>query len=455
MPVRTIELYDYQKEAVDFLRVHSRAILGDEQGVGKSYPAIAAFDYLDGPKLIVSPSYLMYNWYRYLREMGHRDIAIVEGERHQRYEALRSDAEWYLLNYEMLSRTIAKPNPRTNWGPEYVKELLERPWAGIIFDEAHKLRGRNTGWTSATFKMLTLKYAPSRDARVILVTGTPIYNNPGDVWSYLKIIDPRTYTSYWRFVETYCWMEYNGWAMDVVGVRDPEGYRGTLDQYMIRRKLRDVYPELDEPVHHLVHLQLPQRWMDAHKQAKQKWILENPDTGEKKKLLELTSQLRRLTGAMAPTKKAALKDFLSDHDAEQVVVWAWYHDSINAAESVVPKKRLIGVATGDTAPRDRDKLVEKLSSSKDGVLIASLGALQMGANIQSAHTMVFYEEDYLHTTNDQALGRLNRRGQTEQVHVYHFLCEGTIDDNVHQIAKTRELVTGRALRELLIEDFKL
>jgi len=47
---------------------------------------------------------------------------------------------------------------------------------------------------------------------------------------------------------------------------------------------------------------------------------------------------------------------------------------------------------------------------------------------------------------------LRRRGQEEIVQVYHLLCEGTVDYDVHKVAGRREVVSAQALGEELFKD---
>ena len=70
---------DYQTVAMNWLLAHTRGILADEPGVGKTLPSILAAKKYEGYKLIVAPAYLASNWENELRNNEEYDVCIVNG----------------------------------------------------------------------------------------------------------------------------------------------------------------------------------------------------------------------------------------------------------------------------------------------------------------------------------------------------------------------------------------
>jgi len=453
-----ITLRPYQEEAREFLLTHPRSILADEPGVGKSYPAIEAGLATSSQKLIVVPSYLKYNWRRYLEEdYGLTGVVVADGEREQREEAIRSDSEWIIINYEMLARPMWDPEKKP--GPAYEYLLKDNDafrkgheWGTVIFDEAHRLRGRNSLWTKAAYKVRS-RYNWS-------LTGTPVVNNPGDFFPLLKMIDPKTFTSYWRFVRNYCWVEYNGFSWDVKHVR-PEmlrPFRELIYTYMLRRKLDDVLPDIPSQLETIIDVPLEPKWLKAHQEAKKNWVLEHPsiESVDIASIGELIITLRKITGVLSEAKLRATMDLIEDRQSEPIVVFVWFKDSGDRLYEEIQRKftnRPVVYVSGDDPPQKRSRMVDQWRNAEGGpILIATIASLMEGENLQRAAHCIMYEEDYLPANNDQAVARLRRSGQKRPVHVYHLHCTKTIDESVHRIAQVRDTHTAKLYVEEVFAD---
>src|SRR5579859_2578843 len=153
-----IELAPYQNDAYRWFALHPFGILADEPGVGKTHPAILAAKSVTGRKLLVVPAYLITNWLYELErcDVPSSDIAALNISAEKRRFLYNQDREWSIMSYEL-------------FGKDYKEEkLIERKWQLVLFDEAHRLRGRDSERTKSAFQMR------KHTERMWFLTGTPL-----------------------------------------------------------------------------------------------------------------------------------------------------------------------------------------------------------------------------------------------------------------------------------------
>jgi SNF2 family DNA or RNA helicase len=464
-----IELADYQIEARDALLANRKWGLFDEQGVGKTFPLIAAAWELDvQQRLVTVPAYLIPNWEREIRRYCGPDveIAIAVGEPHQRHRALTSLAPWVLTSYHNWSNfqpLTEKQRALEARGATVTRtlrypELMQRRWGAFLYDEAHRLRGRNSMWTK---EMRRLQNADSKNkgAAYWYATGTPIVRDPGDVFEFLRSMDRTQFSSYWRFVEEWCLIEETPWDKIIHGIRPglEEAFKAMLDRYSTRRLLADI-PELAKlevigPK--LLPVKLPASVYTTMRKATKDYIIEHPDL-DSPEALQSSGQLvhrLRLMSSLPPTQLnpmlETVNELLDDH-VEPVIVWTWYRETANRYVEAIDKRhrsRKVFMISGDVSNHERQGIIDAWGKTDDGILVATVAALKEGANLQHSACQIFVEVSDLPSDNDQAIGRSKRRGQLRPVHVYALYPESTLAAKVYRNQSKRRILTARALLE--------
>jgi SNF2 family DNA or RNA helicase len=462
------ELAPYQEVSRDYLLATHKGGLTDEQGVGKTAPAIVAAHVrateTGAPALVTVPAYLIPNWVREIKRFAPgATIAIAGGDGAQvRHDALNSNANFVLTAYHTWSTFDGdgKTIPRV---PRY-PQLTQRRWACMLFDEAHRLRGRNSLWTKRLYKTQNVD-SKNRATPIWFFTGTPLVRDPGDAFPLLHVIDKTVFTGYWKFVETFCEVEDTPWDK-VVGQVKPgmeEKFWALMSQFFLRRLQKDI-PELQglEEFHHELQVQMPVSVLRTIAKAKKEYVIEHPDL-EHSEFVDgggaLYNRLRQMA-TLPPTadkpKLSALVELLEDLPG-RVVVYGWYRDSVYAAAERVGKlqgdrKRATYVITGDVASKRRDNIIQAWAEQPNGALFATIGALQEGANLQAAHQLVFIEETELPAVMDQCVKRLKRRGQEHAVQVWHIRATGTPDIPIRNALEKRSEGIKRAMLEYLLSE---
>ena len=432
-----ITLRPYQVELKDWLIANGSGIVGDEPGLGKSYPAIeAARDLreLDDRNLIVCPKYLIPNWVAYLGEYGYGpdDITVVEGSPEKKTAALEAPREWTLCTYN----TVGQTSPKSRVGRTY-PQLLGTKWGTIIFDEAHRMRSRHAQWTKQAMLL--------KSKRKWLLTGSPLYNNPGDLFTLLKIVAPKKFTSFWRWVKEYCMVWDNGYRTEIAHVRDPWAFKEMWTPFMMRRRYEDVevqLPEVMPPI--VVRPELTAANRVAHDELDENYKMLVEDGGEDfASANSMLGELRKIT-TTDPNKMNALGELISDVNS-RVVVLCWYK---NTAQELARRLKTDLVVTGSVNANDRQDIFDQLSVRPEGRLVATLGSMAEGLNLQHTHHVVFYEMDWNHEMNAQALARFQRPGQQHRVQSYYVVAANTVDGVVQRVASRKR----RDLRSAIIHE---
>lgn len=441
-----ITLRPYQDQAVEALLTHDRFILADEPGMGKTYPAIHAAAVVKGekPVLVVVPGYLMYQWRDAIHAYCGPDELVYPMERKNPIIDAAFTG-WVVISYHTLQNGGINAHP----------ELCRIKFSAVIFDEAHRLRGRKSQWTRNAKRL--------RTDRIWMLTGTPLVNNPGDVWTLANLMFPRDYTSYWRFVETWCRLEYTAFTTIVHGIQPgkEDAFNDLLAPYFMRRKLVDHVHELpDRPIAQHIAVTLNSKALKAHRRALQDWYIENPDTH----IVTVASsggalviKLRHLTagtlvdGPEAEEKTDTVVSLIDDHADQSHVVFTWFKST---AQKIVDKLTQGGyqvfLITGDIPPTQRELLIANWKQSERGIIVATMASMQEGVNLQKSNSVIFAEHHYLPGTIEQAVARCHRYGQTRQVRVYHLIARGTVDESVWRVMTERHNNVTKALLEDMI-----
>lgn len=432
-----IILADYQKQSLAWLLTHSHTVLADEPGVGKTHPSIFAAKQFTGRKLVILPSYLSSNWASELEACDITDYVVLTGSVREKLELFKLDCTWTLVSYDLFSRA------------EWSKLISTRIYAVVIFDEAHRLRNFKSHRARAAFIIRP------KARNIWMLTGTPTVANGGDIFPLLKLCDPKTYSSYWRFVDEHCRVTITPWAKVVGKPRDADAFNRMLQPYMMRRKLKDVLPNIPDSVEQVISVELDVKTRKAYELAKKEYLVANPD-GRQTRIGAggLLSTLRGLTGSDG-VKVDTLADLLEDIPLdEQVVVYTWHRALCERAVQLLTDKHFsVRGFTGAIPVAERQETVWRFQRQEFRILIATLATVQEGINLQCARYVVFLEEDWTAASNEQAVARLRRRGQERTVLKYVILARKTVDEKVHKVQAGRAAATiNTVFDELWSED---
>lgn len=445
-------LNDYQQISRDFLVSRNFAGLFDAPGVGKSGPAFMAawekHQETGHPILWTGPAYILpYMANEIVDFIPEATVDIANGSGPlTRKSVFNGQADFILSSYNNWSA-------KTKSGEWTYPELHERLWSSIVFDEGHKLRGRSSQCTRHVYE-LRRAHANNVSTPLWVLTGTPIVNNPGDLYPLFHLWNRSRYKGYWKFVQDWCVITETPWATEVGQLRKglDEEWQELVGQFSMRRTLKDVpsLASLDE-LHRDYFLDMPPSVKNTIRKARREYVIEHPDLEQTEFVSgggALYSKLRMLSTTPPTREKPKIdfvREFLDFHDGP-LVIYLWYKASARGVAEALENKRPTTLITGDVPTDKRAELVDKWKSEPNGVLVATISSLKEGISLVTASNVVFLEHSELPADQEQCVARLKRRGQTSLVQVHHVWARATPDIPIKKALDNR----GQGLRRALV-----
>jgi SNF2 family DNA or RNA helicase len=314
----------HQREGADFLKEKGRAILADEMGLGKTLTALTAAIERDAKRiLIVSPKFALGVWKAEIEKWFPGVILpfIYTGGPNKRMDVgIKAGTASRLGKTTALIANI-----------EVIHEIAHS-WDCVILDEVHyKLRNRrNKAFSKAAEKARNSK-------ALFLLSGTPVVKGPEDLWPYLNLIDPRTFSSYWGFVYEYCHVIKGYFGLSIEGAKDPVALRGLLNNYMVRHKKSDAFIQLPPKTRQPIWLEMKPKQKQLYDQIVTDLLAELP--GDEILLIPtVLAQITRLRQTLispslydGPEDSAALDAFaeIRESTPEHIVVFTPYKKAID------------------------------------------------------------------------------------------------------------------------------
>ena len=418
-------LRDYQSEGFAWLELLGShglgAVLADDMGLGKTLQTLAtlATNPRSGPVLVVAPTSVLSNWKREaIRFVPNLRCAILHGpKRADRMAALeRGELDVVITSYGILRMDLNK--------------LKKVSWRCLVLDEAQAIKnaGSKTAKAARTLKA---------DRRIAL-TGTPIENHLGELWSLMDFVNPGFFGPQKSFSEQLGDPARNG---------DPtalEALRRRVRPFILRRLKADVAPELPPRTETILRCPMSseqQRGYKAIQQAVQQGL--PTDEGPRRmQILAALTRLRRVScdsallgdppGPSSSGKLDRLDDMLESlvPGGHRVLVFSQWTSLLDQIEPRLEKQGIPWIRL-DGATRNRQDLVDQFQSA-DGppVFLLSLKAGGTGLNLTAADHVVHLDPWWNPAAEQQASDRAHRIGQTKPVFVWKLVSEGTVEESI-------------------------
>ena len=393
-------LMPFQKQGLAFLLSAERALLADEMGLGKTVQALAMLAATAAyPALIVTPPHLVRNWAREIGrflppDKGGPRVHVIRGLTPYKLP----EADVYLIHYLLLR----------GWKTA----LPQCGFQTVIFDEIQELRHAGTEKYSAA------SLVSSDTRRVIGLSGTPIYNNGGEIWNVVNIIDFHFLGDWESFSREWCY----GYNTAVVAKPELLGEHLRQEGLMLRRLKSDVLTEL--PAKRRLVQEID--WDDQVYRELMKPVAANlqllraTDDPSRRAIIEdaISQQQRQATGiAKAPFVCAFVRALVEN--GEKVLLMAHHHAVMDIYQRELKDCRP-GFITGRETDRQKHEAAEAFMSGRTDLLCISLRSAS-GLNLQRASCVVFGELDWSPAVHSQAEDRAHRIGQRDSLLCYYLV----------------------------------
>jgi len=433
------------------------ACLADDMGLGKTIQVLSLLLVLKNeagdkrrPCLLVAPASLLANWASEISRfapslktfVAHPSAApakkLKAGDAGSSADAdVPADVDMVITSYGFLLRSP--------W-------LTTKPWRLIVLDEAQAIKNPAAKQT----KMVKQLRA---DARIAL-TGTPVENRLGDLWSIFDFINPGLLGSPKQF------SSYVKRLAD--RPHNPYGpLRDLVRPYILRRLKTDksVIADLPDKTEVKAFCSLSRKQAALYQQAVQELErrLEDVDGMQRKGMvLAFLMRLKQICnhpsqwlgdGAWAEKdsgKLARLRDIGEVVAArqEKALIFTQFR------ETTAPLAAFLGsvfgraglVLHGETGIRKRKELVQQFQEDESvPFFVLSLKAGGTGLNLTAASHVVHFDRWWNPAVENQATDRAFRIGQTRNVLVHKFICRGTVEDKIDQMIESKKQLAGDLL----------
>lgn len=216
------KLYPFQEAGIEFLNVAGDSLLGDTMGLGKTIQTLKS---LELPALVICPNTVKHNWVdEAAKWLPKATPYLIHGSALQRRKLLtQAQADptaLVIMNIEGVRghsrlapygsirlKRCAKCDPKlgdpklTDTRCEvHPKELNGFGFKTVVFDEAHRLKDPRSLQARAAW---ACAHGPTVNRRIAL-TGTPIANDPSDLWSIMHFLAPKDFPTKSKFIDRYC-----------------------------------------------------------------------------------------------------------------------------------------------------------------------------------------------------------------------------------------------------------
>jgi superfamily II DNA or RNA helicase len=462
-------LRPYQQAGVRWLHLLSSlglgACLADDMGLGKTMQVLAlllviraraAGDETRRSSLLVAPASLLANWAAEIERFAPTLTSFIA------HPSAMTGADLQALGPQQIG---AVDLVITSYGSlRRVPALLATPWRLAILDEAQAIKTPAAKQTRA---------AKQIDARArIALSGTPVENRLGDLWSIFDFLNPGLLGSgkaFSTFTKRLSSQQHNPYAP----------LRALVRPYILRRLKTDKSVIADLPdkteVRAFCHLTRKQAALYQQSVAALAAELARSD-GMKRRGVVLASLMRLKQICNHPSqwlgdgswseadsgKLARLREIAEVIAAKQekVLVFTQFR------EMTAPLAAFLGsvfgrpglVLHGETAIDKRQPLVRRFQEDERlPFFVISLKAGGAGLNLTAASHVVHFDRWWNPAVENQATDRAFRIGQTRNVLVHKFVCRGTVEERIDQLIDSKRQLSQDLLEgggEMLVTEMR-
>jgi hypothetical protein len=435
-------LRDYQIEGHAWLARMAAwgagACLADDMGLGKTVQAIALL--LDrarlGPALVVAPTSVCFNWVDELARFAPalRPVVYAEATDRAACVAALGKKDVLIATYSLIARDVER--------------LRGRTFATLVLDEAQAVKNVQTQRARAA-------RALRADFRVAL-SGTPLENHLGELWSLFAVVFPGLLGSWDQFRDRF--------ASPIERSQDPEARAAlarVIRPFLLRRTKQQVARELPPRSEVVVPIALSEPERALYEDARLAAVAELADMKglrDEQRRFQVLAALTRLrllashprlhdrSSPVASSKLRRLLELVGELRAEghRALVFSQFTSHLALVRDALTELAIPTLYLDGATPAAQRRLrVQAFQAGEADVFLISLTAGGTGLNLTAADYVFHLDPWWNPSVEDQATDRAHRIGQDRPVTVYRLIARGTIEDKILALhADKRALIAG-------------
>ena len=430
-PDLTAQLRHYQLEGFQWLcrlaQWEVGGCLADDMGLGKTLQAIAILlkRAEHGPSLVIAPTSVCHNWITEISQFSPklRVHAFADGMRNHLMTQIKP-YDVMICSYGLL--------------PNCIEMLKKQNWQVLVLDEAQAIKNSNSQRAKCAYQLqANFKLA---------LTGTPVENHLGELWSLFHFLNPGLLGSekdfFRRFIVP---IEQN---KDVVA---KECLKLLIKPFILRRLKKAVLQELPSRTEKTIEIIQSKDEMGFY-QAVREQALENiaqndnQKAGQKRiKILAEIMRLRQvcchpaLINPEITIESSKLKhlEYLLDElvtNNHKALIFSQFVSYLAIIRTLLDRKKLrYQYLDGSTPAAERKDLIQNFQAGKSDFFLLSLKAGGVGLNLTTADYVIPLDPWWNPAVEDQAADRAHRLGQQKPVTIYRFITLNTIEEKILQL----------------------
>ncbi|CAL1402457.1 unnamed protein product [Linum trigynum] len=458
-------LFPHQLEALNWLRKcwykFKNVILADEMGLGKTVSACAFISSLyfefkaKLPCLVLVPLSTMPNWLSEF-SLWAPNVNVVEYHGCAKARAVIRQSEWH-ASYPN------EVNKKTNSYKFHVllttyemvladaSHLRGVPWEVLIVDEGHRLKNSGS-------KLFNLLNSFSFQHRVLL-TGTPLQNNIGEMYNLLNFLQPASFPSLTSFEENF---------NDLTTAEKVDELKKLVAPHMLRRLKKDAMQNIPPKTERMVPVELSSIQAEYYRAmlTKNYQVLRNMGKGvPQQSMLNIVMQLRKIcnhpylipgtepdSGSVeflhemrikASAKLTLLHSMLKAlyKEGHRVLIFSQMTRLLDILEDYLTIEfgpKTYERVDGSVSVSDRQTAIARFNQDKSRfVFLLSTRSCGLGINLATADTVIIYDSDFNPHADIQAMNRAHRIGQSKRLLVYRLVVRASVEERILQLAKKK------------------
>ena len=429
-------LRDYQLDGFHYLSRLTHwgigACLADDMGLGKTVQTIAVLlnEATHGACLIVAPTSVCFNWSEELKKFAptlniHR--LHESSDRGSTIQKL-SQRDILICSYHLLHTAG--------------DSLSAKQWHIIVLDEAQAIKNFSTKRAQNAMKL--------QSNRRIALSGTPIENHLGELWSLFRFLNPGLLGSQEHFQQNF--------ISPIEKQSDPVAKRALkqlVSPYILRRSKSEVLTELPAKTEQSILIEPTAEetaFYEAVRQTALQRISElnaSKDNQRRFSILAEISRLRQacchpslvdeqisLEGSKIKAFVTLVKELMENQ--HKVLVFSQFVRYLQIVRRHLEQEKIdFQYLDGRTPLAQRKKSTQAFQAGKGDVFLISLKAGGMGLNLTAADYVIILDPWWNPAVEDQAADRAHRIGQQRPVTVYRLIMKNTIEEKIIKLHQNK------------------
>ncbi|KAK2967130.1 hypothetical protein RJ640_006839 [Escallonia rubra] len=458
-------LFPHQLEALNWLRKcwhrSKNVILADEMGLGKTISACAFLSSLYFefkarlPCLVLVPLSTMPNWMAEFA-LWAPNLNVVEYHGCAKARATIRQYEWHASDPNEFNKKTAsyKFNVILTTYEMILADsshLRGVPWEVLVVDEGHRLKNSSS-------KLFSLLNSFSFQHRLLL-TGTPLQNNIGEMYNLLNFLQPASFPSLSSFEE-----KFN----DLTTAEKVDELKKLVAPHMLRRLKKDAMQNIPPKTERMVPVELSSIQAEYYRAmlTKNYQILRNIGKGvAQQSMLNIVMQLRKVcnhpyliqgtepeSGSVeflhemrikASAKLTLLHSMLKvlHKEGHRVLIFSQMTKLLDILEDYLNVEfghKTFERVDGSVSVADRQAAIARFNQDKSRfVFLLSTRSCGLGINLATADTVIIYDSDFNPHADIQAMNRAHRIGQSKRLLVYRLVVRASVEERILQLAKRK------------------